>query len=172
MLRFLPLLVFLLLAILFAAGLLLHASDKPAGESVVKLLPPFDMTSLADEKLRITEDWKKGEPYLINFFASWCTVCELENPVLEKISAEYPVLGVAWKDKPEDTRRWLEKHGNPYTEIAMDPRGLLLELGGTGVPETYVIDRMGSIRYRIGGGITEQDWQKTLLPLLVKLKAE
>ena len=112
---------------------------------------------------------------LLNVFASWCQGCRVEHPTLMRLAREgaVPLFGVNWKDKPGDGDRWLEKHGSPYLLAGNDRDGrLALDLGVTGVPETFVIDRTGRIRYRHAGPITEDVWHDLLAPLVSELKKE
>ncbi len=84
-----------------------------------------------------------------------------------------PVYGIDWKDAPDDGSKWLARLGNPYRRIASDPTARTgIDLGVTGVPETFVVDRHGRIRYKQVGPITAADWSGTLQPMLAKLRAE
>jgi len=175
MLRFLPLLVFLLLAVFLAMGIWKQTAKAllPLTEQA-DTLPAFSLEPLDGKKEVLTDKTIGNEPYLINFFASWCANCVDEHPVLKRIaeSGEVKTLGVAWKDKPEKSREWLEHYGNPYYRAASDGGRLLVELGGTGVPETYIVDKKNIIRFRMAGPITSKDWEQTVLPLIQKLKQE
>jgi cytochrome c biogenesis protein CcmG/thiol:disulfide interchange protein DsbE len=116
----------------------------------------------------------KGEPALLNIFASWCAACPQEHPVLTRISAEgFPVYGIAWKDKPQDSRDWLTKWGNPYRATAADENGrTAIDLGVTGVPETFIVDKAGRVRFKQIGPISPEQWEATIKPLMAKLRAE
>ncbi len=116
----------------------------------------------------------RGEPALLNVFASWCAACPQEHPVLTQIAAEgVPVYGLAWKDKPSDSRGWLERWGNPYTAVAADEAGrTAIDLGVTGVPETFIVDKRGRVRYKQIGPISPQVWEATIKPLMAQLSAE
>ncbi len=111
----------------------------------------------------------KGQPLLVNFFASWCLPCRAEHPLLERIAKEYgiTVIGIAYKDKLEDTRRYLDELGNPYATTGLDESGRAgIEFGLTGVPETYVIDRDGIVRYRLAGPIAPDNLEDQLAPAI------
>ncbi|MFZ4689759.1 MAG: DsbE family thiol:disulfide interchange protein [Polymorphobacter sp.] len=116
----------------------------------------------------------KGEPALLNVWASWCAACPQEHPVLTRIAAEgVPVYGLAWKDKPQDSRDWLAKWGNPYKAIAADEAGrTAIDLGVTGVPETFIVDKAGRVRFKQIGPISPEQWEGTIKPLMAKLRAE
>lgn len=111
----------------------------------------------------------KGEAVAINFFASWCLPCRAEHPLLARIAKEYgiPVIGISYKDKPEDARRYLDDLGNPYAAIGADESGRAgIEFGLTGVPETYIVDRDGIVRYRLAGPISPDNLKDQLGPAI------
>jgi cytochrome c biogenesis protein CcmG/thiol:disulfide interchange protein DsbE len=115
----------------------------------------------------------KGQPVLVNFFASWCLPCRAEHPILARIAKEQgiAVIGIAYKDKREDAQRYLDELGNPYATIGLDESGRGgIEFGLTGVPETYVVDREGIVRYRLAGPITPQNFDDQLLPAIQAVK--
>jgi cytochrome c biogenesis protein CcmG/thiol:disulfide interchange protein DsbE len=136
-----------------------------------KSAPPFALPPLTASEPGIARGDLSG-PLLVNFFASWCVPCRAEHPILGRLAgAGVPVLGIAWKDKPEDTRAWLQELGDPYRRIAVDRDGRVgIDFGVYGVPETYVIDRAGNIRYRQAGPITPADLDGKIRPLLAELK--
>jgi cytochrome c biogenesis protein CcmG/thiol:disulfide interchange protein DsbE len=117
----------------------------------------------------------QGKVSLLNIFASWCVACRVEHPVLLRLATEraIPIYGLAWKDKPEELKQWLAELGDPYTLIGDDAQGrTAIDLGVTGAPETFVIDRKGKIRYKHVGPIDDYVWENTLKPLVSKLEAE
>ena len=107
-------------------------------------------------------------PVLVNFWASWCVPCIIEHPQLMRLQREgVPVFGIAYKDKPEDSLRFLRQHGNPFARLARDEPGrVAIDWGVYGVPETYLVDRGGVIRWRWAGPITEDVLTADLRPLL------
>jgi cytochrome c biogenesis protein CcmG, thiol:disulfide interchange protein DsbE len=109
-----------------------------------------------------------GRPVLVNFFASWCMPCVIEHPQLMRLArAGVPVLGIAYKDKPEDSLGFLRRHGNPFARLGMDQPGrVAIDWGVYGVPETYLVDKSGLIRWRWAGPITEDTLRQDLEPLL------
>lgn len=108
-----------------------------------------------------------GKPRLLNIWASWCLPCIAEAPQLEALKAQgVEIVGIAIRDKPEDVAAFLARHGNPYTRIGSDPISeVQLAIGSSGVPETFVIDAAGTIRYQHIGDIRESDVPKLLAEL-------
>jgi cytochrome c biogenesis protein CcmG/thiol:disulfide interchange protein DsbE len=109
-------------------------------------------------------------PVLVNFWASWCVPCIIEHPQLMRLSRDgVPVLGIAYKDKPEDSLRFIRQHGNPFRRLAKDEPGrVAIDWGVYGVPETYLLDRQGTIRWRYAGPITPEVLSEDLRPLLAR----
>jgi cytochrome c biogenesis protein CcmG/thiol:disulfide interchange protein DsbE len=169
-----PLLLLLGLAVYFAFGL---STDNRTIQSVLidKPLPAFELPRFGREGETVSSDALKGRVSLLNIFASWCIACRAEHPVLLKLTREagVPIYGLAWKDKPDELKAWLEELGDPYLAIADDARGrTAIDLGVTGAPETYVIDKRGRIRFKQIGPIDEHIWQTTLAPMVAQLEAE
>jgi cytochrome c biogenesis protein CcmG/thiol:disulfide interchange protein DsbE len=170
LLYLLPLALFVALLGYFVAGLRHDPHNLPSA-MIDKPAPDFSLPPLVDGKPGIARADLDG-PLLVNFFASWCIPCRVEHPILGRLAgAGIPVLGIAWKDKPEDTRTWLKELGDPYRRLAIDRDGRVgIDFGVYGVPETYVIDRTGKIRYRQAGPITPEDLADKIQPLLTALK--
>jgi cytochrome c biogenesis protein CcmG/thiol:disulfide interchange protein DsbE len=111
---------------------------------------------------------------LVNFFASWCVPCRIEQPILMRLAKQDHVAlyGIDYKDQPAAAKRVLAELGDPYRAIGLDADGITgIDFGVYGVPETYVIDKNGQIRKRFVGPLTEQSLQQELLPLLKQLNA-
>ena len=120
-------------------------------------------------------DLSEGQVTLVNVFASWCQGCRVEHPTLMRLAREktVPLYGINWKDKPGDGARWLKAHQSPYSRVGDDGSGRLgIDLGVTGVPETFVVDKTGRIRYRHAGPVTEEVWQEVFVPLLAELRVK
>jgi len=110
-------------------------------------------------------------PLVVNLFASWCVPCLIEHPQMTELArAGTPLVGINYKDKPEDARAWLTRHGDPYPAIGADQDGRAgIEWGITGVPETFVLDRAGIVRWRFQGPVTREVLADQLRPLLRSL---
>jgi len=169
----LPLGLFLVLALFLAIGLKLDPREVPS-PLVGKPAPGFQAPALGRPETTIKRDDLLGKVWLLNVWASWCGACRDEHPVLVEFSRRklVPIYGLNYKDKREDGLGWLTKFGNPYTESVFDPEGRIgIDYGVYGVPETFVIDRAGVIRYKHIGPITPEVLRDKLEPLLRKLNA-
>ena len=113
----------------------------------------------------------KGKVTLVNFFASWCGPCRVEHPMLPLIAkAGIELIGIDYKDRPEDAKAWLAELGDPYRTVAVDAKGQTgLEFGVYGVPESYLIDKKGVIRYKQTGPLTPEIIRNRLIPMAEKL---
>jgi len=173
--RLLTLLPLALFAVLVGfAGLQLAEQRDPhilPSAMIDKPAPAFDLPPLLDDKPGLARTDLAGGPLLVNFFASWCVPCRIEHPILTRIAGEgVRIDGIDYKDKPDDAKRWLAELGDPYRRLAVDRDGrVAIDFGVYGVPETYVIDRTGKIRYRQVGPITPDDLAHTIRPLLAEL---
>lgn len=164
----LPIAVLLLLAIFLAIGLQTDPRRLPSARQG-KPAPAFELPTLASSTLPFAPEKMKGQVWVLNVFASWCSACVIEHPRLQKLVEDKRVklVGLAYKDNPADTQRWLTEHGNPYAQVALDVKGDVgIDYGVYGVPETYVIDAQGIIRVRYAGPITDEFVQREIIPLL------
>ena len=129
--------------------------------------PSYTLASL-DRADPVTSASRTGRPYVINVFASWCTPCRAEHPQLMALQAGgIDIVGVAYKDRPEATLRFLTELGDPFADVGLDPDGRFgLELGITGAPETFVIGADGSIVAVHRGPLTPEVVEETILPAL------
>lgn len=172
----LPVIAFMALVGFFAFGLTKDPKELPS-QLIDRPLPEFSLPGIeavAGGGPGFASTAITGEPMLLNIFASWCAACPQEHPVLTRIAKEgVPVYGLAWKDKPEDSRNWLARFGNPYAKVAADENGrTAIDLGVTGVPETFIVDGKGRVRFKVIGPISEEKWDNELKPLIAKLRAE
>jgi cytochrome c biogenesis protein CcmG, thiol:disulfide interchange protein DsbE len=166
----LPAAAFVLLVVYLAIGLTRDPHKLPSA-MIDKPAPPFALPGLGVRQ-GLARDDLAGEVTLVNFFASWCVPCRVEHPMLMRLAAEKKVrlYGIDYKDKPEEAEKLLGQLGDPYGRVGVDADGrVAIDFGVYGVPETYVIDRAGRIRYRQVGPITPEEYEKTVLPLLREL---
>jgi len=167
----LPVIVFGVLCAFLLRGLSLDPSTVPTALAD-KQVPVFDLPPLDSQTKGLASSDLVGEVALVNVFASWCLPCRVEHPFLMELAdnGAFALHGVNYKDKPEDARAWLDELGDPFLRIGADQDGRAgIDLGVYGVPETFVIDRAGRIRYKHVGPITQSDLEKYLLPLIKKL---
>jgi cytochrome c biogenesis protein CcmG/thiol:disulfide interchange protein DsbE len=168
----LPLLLFLVLAGYFALALRPGRNPQELPSALIdKEAPAFQLAGQNGDG--IARDTLKGQPVLINFFASWCLPCREEHPLLMRLAEQehVPLYGIDYKDKPEAARSLLQEFGDPYRAIGIDRDGRVgLDFGVYGVPETYVLDSSGHIRKRFVGPLTAEEVNKELLPLLKALQ--
>ena len=168
-----PLLLFLLLAGFFAVGLVRNPREVPS-PLVDKPAPGFRLEQLHDASRPFAPEDMKGKVWLLNVWASWCVSCRVEHPLLVEMARQklVPIVGLNYKDKREDGVQWLAKFGNPYVLSAHDFDGRVgIDYGVYGVPETFVIDKAGVVRYKQIGPITREALDGTILPLLRELGA-
>ena len=174
--RFVPLLVITALVVLFAVMLGGDRNPKEIKSVLIgKPVPELALPALIGGTPLTHETLKNGKPLLVNFFASWCVPCraEHENLMLLASEAGLPIVGIAYKDPPEKSKRFLDDLGNPFSLTAMDQDGrAAIDWGVTGVPESFLIDGNGIIRYRHWGPIVGDSLEKRLLPELRKLQQE
>lgn len=167
-----PVLVFVVLAIALAFGL---RNDPAALPSVLvgKPAPVFALGPVRAGDGGFSTNDIRGKVAIINVFGSWCSACRLEHPMLMELAAKGVVIhGIDWKDAPEDGAAWLTRFGDPYARVGNDQSGrLALDLGVSGAPETFIIDRTGRIRYKLVGPITPERWRDEMAPLIVQLEA-
>jgi cytochrome c biogenesis protein CcmG/thiol:disulfide interchange protein DsbE len=166
----LPLLLFLVLAGYFALALRPGRNPQELPSALIdKEAPAFQLAGLNGEG--IARDTLKGHPVLINFFASWCIPCVEEAPVLMTLKQQgTPIWGIAYKDRSDATSQFLQQNGDPYARIARDePGNTAIDFGLYGVPETYVVDKSGIVRWRWAGGLSADIVQQSLAPLIQSL---
>jgi cytochrome c biogenesis protein CcmG/thiol:disulfide interchange protein DsbE len=168
-----PIGLFALLGVLLAYGLRLDPHKIPS-PLVGKPLPAFSLPTLENPDKSLANADLHGKVVLINVWASWCAACKQEHPVLMALAAtkQVPLIGLNYKDKRADALQVLKTDGNPYDLSVVDADGRVgIDWGVYGVPETFVIDRQGVIRYKYIGPISPEVWEQTLLPLIRKLSS-
>ena len=138
--------------------------DKPA--------PHFELPPLVKGQPGFSSADLSGHVSLVNAFASWCTPCREEHPVLDALARtkRVPIYGIDYKDKEEVARAWITELGDPYTRIGADNGRVGIDWGVYGVPETFIVDKSGRIRYKHVGPLTADDVEHTILPLVARLE--
>jgi cytochrome c biogenesis protein CcmG, thiol:disulfide interchange protein DsbE len=170
----LPAALFAMLIVGFAMGLGHDPSLLPSA-LIDRPAPQFDLPGLYDPGKGLARRDLDGGITLVNFFASWCAPCREEQPALMALARQPRVRldGIAYKDKLADSRRFLDEFGNPYRRIGIDQQGATaINFGVYGVPETYVVDPAGHIRYRHVGPLSEADVERRIMPLVERIRAE
>lgn len=135
--------------------------------------PEFDLPPLPERGLGLATSNLKGEVSLVNIWGSWCVACLAEHPLLMDVAQTdgIPIHGIAWRDDPQASVRWLARNGDPYARIGQDPVSeAAIGFGVTGAPETFVIDANGVIQYKHVGPITWEVWEDTIAPLVAELR--
>jgi cytochrome c biogenesis protein CcmG/thiol:disulfide interchange protein DsbE len=167
-----PLAIFAVLVGFLYVGLGLNPREVPS-PLVGKPAPEIRLPRLDQPATTFTNADLKGKVWLLNVWASWCVSCREEHPLLVELSraGTVPIVGLNYKDKRDDALGWLRQFGDPYTLSVVDADGRTgIDFGVYGVPETFVIDRDGVVRYKHIGPITPQSWQQKVLPLLKELQ--
>ncbi len=167
-----PLAVFFVLAGFLFAGLWRDPREVPS-PLINKPAPQFTLAQLHDPATRLGSADMKGQVWLLNVWASWCVSCREEHPLLVALAREkvVPIIGLDYKDEPGPGKTWLAQNGDPYTTSVMDHDGSVgIDYGVYGVPETFVIDKSGTIRYKQIGPITQEALEKKILPLVRELQ--
>jgi len=167
-----PLVVFLGVSIFLFKGLSLNPREVPS-PLIDKPAPSFSLPLLHEIDNALSTDDMRGQVWLLNVFASWCGPCLEEHPIIVDFSERgvIPVLGLNYKDNPVNAKRWLERHGDSYSRVVVDIDGRSgLDYGVYGVPESFLIDGDGIIRYKKIGPLSQADIEADILPLIEKYK--
>ena len=167
-----PLGIFVVLLAFLAVGLTRDPREVPS-PLVGKPAPAFALAELHDPSRQLGTTDLRGQVWLLNVWASWCVSCRVEHPLLLQLAKAkvVPVIGLDYKDKPEEGKAWLASEGDPYTTSIMDIDGRVgIDWGVYGVPETFVIDKQGVIRHKQVGPLTPEVMESTILPLVRKLR--
>lgn len=178
--HWIPIISFVLIAAILGAVLVSvltgHHNPRTLPSALLnKPAPAFNLPSPLTGQPGLKTADLKGGIAIVNVWASWCPPCLVEHPQIIQLS-KVPglrVFGLNQKDRKENAARWLRTHGNPYAAIGHDPEGRVgLDWGVYGVPETFILDRTGKIRFRFAGPITKSILNSTILPVIRTLQAE
>ncbi len=136
-----------------------------------EVLEGLDLLDVSAQTLKVND--LEGQVWLLNVWGSWCSGCQFEHPLLNRLAAEklLPIVGLAWKDAPAQSRDWLSKLGNPYAMVLMDLQGkAAIEWGVYGAPETFLIDKENKVRFKHVGPLSAEIIDKQLRPMIEQLK--
>lgn len=173
MMRFLvPLVVFIVVVFFLGVGLTLNPRQVPS-PLIDKPAPVFQLQQLHDSDKVFSSKENLGKVWMLNVWASWCVACRDEHPLLVELSrlGIVPIFGLNYKDQRDTALQWLKQFGDPYVISIADTDGRVgMDYGVYGVPETYVIDKEGIIRYKHIGPVTVKSLEEKILPLINELK--
>ena len=168
-----PMGILLVLLYFLRAGLNLNPKEVPS-PLIGKSAPAFSLPRLDQPEQRISRDDMRGQVWMLNVWASWCVACRQEHPLLVQYAkqSQVPIYGLNYKDERAAGMQWLADFGNPYAASISDRDGRVgIDFGVYGVPETFVIDREGVIRYKQIGPLTPEVLRDTIEPLLKQLNS-
>jgi cytochrome c biogenesis protein CcmG, thiol:disulfide interchange protein DsbE len=166
--RILPIAVFVLLGLLLAVGLKIadHKTELPS-PLIGKPMPAFSLPLLGQKDVIIDSQELIGEPFLVNFWASWCVTCRVEHPVIEELAktGAIRIVGLNFRDETADAQAWLQRFGNPYSMIIQDYSGRTsIDFGVYAAPETFLVDANGIIVFKQLGALTPAVIEQEILP--------
>jgi len=173
--RLLPLMAFFALVGLLLFGIEWnkhHEMSEVPSPLIGKPAPDFTLPLLYDSTKSVSQKDLLGAPYLLNVFGSWCPTCQDEHPILTNQIKPLGIklVGLDWKDEPEDAKRWIAQFGNPYDLLITDRDGHAgIDFGVYMAPETFLIDAQGVVRYKRIGMFTPQNIRDELLPKVAEL---
>lgn len=162
----LPAVAFAILVGFFWVGLRLNPGEVPS-PLIGKPAPAFELPELSDTSRIISNETLRGQPALLNVWATWCGGCRLEHDLLLAIAAEgnVPIYGLNYRDDRAAALEWLRQLGNPFKAVAYDPEGTVsIDWGVYGAPETFLIDPDGVVVYKHIAPLTLDDWREEFLP--------
>ena len=160
----LPVIIFFIIISIFFYLLIIERNPSEIPSALLgKKYPSFESRSLMNDNKFILDNELNEELVLVNFFASWCIPCRKEHVYIKKFSNEkkIKVIGINYKDKFKNAKKWLNEYGNPFSNIAIDKNGrIAIDWGVYGIPETFIIDSNGIIKYRLIGPIDKKIYKK------------
>lgn len=167
----LPVVLVLGLLAMLGVGLTLDPRKVPS-PLIDKPAPAYSLPRLHQPDQLISQENLLGQVHLVNVWASWCVACREEHAQIKQLATDYKItiVGLNYKDEPADALAWLERFGDPYSVVAVDQAGRVgIDWGVYGVPETFIVDAKGSIRYKHIGPIRPADVTEVILPKLREL---
>jgi len=172
--RLLPLSLFVLLGILLAVGLKLSDTKSNIPSPLIgKPVPDFELPMLFQPDTELTQKDLQGQPYLANFWASWCVTCVVEHPILTELAEmnRLKIVGFNFRDEPADAMRWLETHGNPYDLHLTDHDGRTsINFGVYAAPESFLVNPEGEVVYKQIGALTSEVIENDILPMVAAME--
>lgn len=169
-----PAAIFFVIMVFLAASLDIDPRLVPS-PLIDKPAPEFELSALHNPQTLISKQTLLGRVIVLNIWASWCSACRTEHPLLVRLAQDkqFEIVGLNYKDERNAAEQWLVQLGDPYVQSIFDPLGRLgLDLGVYGVPETFVIDAAGIIRFKHIGPITQEILDEQLLPLVAQLQSQ
>lgn len=167
-----PLGVFIILVAFLAIGLTRDPRIIPS-PLINKMAPQFAAPNLLAAERQFSGNDMLGQVWLLNTWASWCVACRQEHLILMELAKSHalPIVGLDYKDKDADGMKWLSRYGNPYDIIITDSDGRIgIDFGVYGVPESFLIDKAGVIRYKQIGMVSDEALRNIILPLIRELQ--
>ena len=166
-----PLGIFVVMVVLLGYGLRLDPKKVPS-PLIGKAAPEFSLSVLGEPQKQLANKDMLGQVWVLNVWASWCISCRAEHKVITRLAEKnlVAVIGLNYKDDPNDASRWLKQFGDPYAASVMDQDGRVgIDFGVYGVPETFVIGKDGLIKYKHIGPVTQESLDAEVLPEIRKL---
>ena len=160
----LPSIFFLLILLIFFYLLIIDRNPSELPSTLLdKNVPIFETNSLLKDEKFISSKEFGNEIILVNFFATWCAPCRDEHIYIKRFASKkgIKVIGINYKDNSQKATQWLKELGNPYTNVAVDKSGrIAIDWGVYGIPETFIVNSKGIIKYRHVGAVTEKIYKK------------
>ena len=155
-----PSIIFFFILLVFFYLLIIDRDPTELPSALIeKKVPRFEAESLLGDKKFISTEEFGNKTVIVNFFATWCKPCREEHPYIKRLSNTkgIKIIGINYKDNPQRTIKWLKELGNPYSKIAIDSNGQIgIDWGVYGLPETFIVNAKGIIKYRHVGPITKK----------------
>lgn len=172
-LRMLPLLILFVLSLTIAFGLFDNSDKAVDISNQGKKFSAFELPSLGKPDMFTPGLFGGGRVLVVNIFASWCEPCAAEHALLMNLAHSVNIYGIAWKDNPADTLKYLQERGNPFQQIGIDESGsTTVPMAITGVPETFILDKSGAIALHYKAALTEDIIANVFMPIIKTLNSQ